>query len=56
MRSDSLYWSPLWRTFCFVGAFARETTLVGLGTALVLRERFYGRPLTRSRLLALNGE
>ena len=49
--SDPLYWSSLWRTAYFVGAFVLETTLVGLGIALVLQERFYGRPLMRSLLL-----
>ena len=49
--SDPLYWSSLWRTAYFVGAFVLETTLAGLGMALVLHERFYGRPLMRSLLL-----
>ena len=49
--SDPLYWSSLWRTAYFVGAFVPETTLAGLGMALVLHERFYGRPLMRSLLL-----
>jgi multiple sugar transport system permease protein len=48
---DPLYWSSLWRTLYFVGAFVLEATLVGLGTALVLNERFAGRPLMRSFLL-----
>ncbi len=49
--SDPLYWSSFWRTAYFVGAFVLETTLVGLGMALVLQERFAGRPLMRSLLL-----
>src|SRR5262245_786109 len=48
---DELYWSSLWRTLYFVGAFVLEATLVGLGMALVLHERFAGRPLMRSLLL-----
>ena len=48
---DPLYWSSLWRTLYFVGAFVLEATLVGLGMALVLNERFPGRPLMRSLLL-----
>jgi multiple sugar transport system permease protein len=48
---DPLYWSSLWRTLYFVGAFVVEATLVGLGVALVLNERFAGRPLMRSLLL-----
>jgi multiple sugar transport system permease protein len=48
---DPLYWSSLWRTLYFVGAFVIEATLVGLGVALVLNERFAGRPLMRSLLL-----
>src|SRR5262245_64062723 len=48
---DPLYWASLWRTLYFVGAFVLEATLVGLGTALVLNERFAGRPLMRSLLL-----
>ncbi len=48
---DPLYWSSLWRTLCFVGAFVLEATLVGLGMALILNERFAGRPLMRSLLL-----
>jgi len=48
---DPLYWSSLWRTLYFVGAFVLEATLVGLGMALVLNERFAGRPLMRSLLL-----
>ena len=49
--SDPLYWDSLWRTLYFVGAFVSEATLVGLGMALVLNERFAGRSLTRSFLL-----
>jgi ABC-type sugar transport system permease subunit len=49
--SDPLYWSSLWRTLYFVGAFVLEATVVGLGMALVLNERFVGRPLMRSMLL-----
>jgi len=48
---DPLYWSSLWRTLYFVAAFVIEATLVGLGVALVLNERFAGRPLMRSMLL-----
>jgi ABC-type sugar transport system permease subunit len=48
---DPLYWSSLWRTLCFVAAFVLEATLVGLGMALILNERFAGRPLMRSLLL-----
>ena len=48
---DPLYWSSLWRTLYFVAAFVLEATLVGLGMALVLNERFAGRPLMRSLLL-----
>jgi len=48
---DPLYWSSLWRTLYFVGAFVLEATLVGLGMALILNERFSGRPLMRSLLL-----
>jgi ABC-type sugar transport system permease subunit len=48
---DPLYWASLWRTLYFVGAFVIEATLVGLGVALVLNERFAGRPLMRSLLL-----
>ena len=49
--SDPLYWSSLWRTAYFVAAFVAETALVGLGMALVLQERFAGRPVMRSLLL-----
>src|SRR5437868_5285482 len=38
--ADPLYWDSLWRTLYFVGAFVVEATLVGLGVALVLNERF----------------
>jgi ABC-type sugar transport system permease subunit len=48
---DPLYWSSLWRTVYFVVAFVIEAVLVGLGMALVLNERFAGRPLMRSFLL-----
>jgi ABC-type sugar transport system permease subunit len=48
---DPLYWSSLWRTLYFVAAFVVEATLVGLAMALVLNERFRGRPLMRSLLL-----
>jgi ABC-type sugar transport system permease subunit len=49
--ADPLYWSSLWRTLYFVAAFVLEATLVGLGMALVLNERFQGRALMRSLLL-----
>jgi multiple sugar transport system permease protein len=49
--ADPLYWSSLWRTVYFVFAFVVEAVLVGLGMALVLNERFVGRPLMRSFLL-----
>jgi ABC-type sugar transport system permease subunit len=48
---DPLYWSSLWRTLYFVGAFVLEATVIGMGMALVLHERFRGRPLMRSLLL-----
>jgi ABC-type sugar transport system permease subunit len=48
---DPLYWSSLWRTLYFVGAFVVEATAVGLAMALVLNERFHGRSLMRSLLL-----
>jgi ABC-type sugar transport system permease subunit len=48
---DPLYWSSLWRTLYFVAAFVLEATLMGLGMALVLGERFRGRPVLRSLLL-----
>ena len=48
---DPLYWSSLWRTLYFVGAFVLEATLIGMGMALVLHERFRGRPVMRSLLL-----
>jgi ABC-type sugar transport system permease subunit len=49
--ADPLYWSSLGRTLYFVAAFVLEATVVGLGMALVLNERFAGRPLMRSLLL-----
>jgi ABC-type sugar transport system permease subunit len=49
--AEPVYWSSLWRTLYFVGAFVAEATLVGLGMALVLGERFRGRPVMRSLLL-----
>ncbi len=49
--TDPLYWGSLWRSLYFVAAFVLETTLVGLAMALVLHERFVGRPLLRSLLL-----
>jgi ABC-type sugar transport system permease subunit len=49
--ADPIYWDSLWRTLYFVAAFVAEATLVGLGMALVLNERFPGRPLMRSLLL-----
>lgn len=49
--ADPLYWSSLWRTLYFVAAFVTEATIVGLGMALVLQERFTGRWLMRSLLL-----
>ena len=49
--SDPLYWSSLARTVYFVAAFVVEATLVGLGMALVLHQRFRGRPLMRAILL-----
>jgi ABC-type sugar transport system permease subunit len=49
--ADPVYWSSLWRTLYFVAAFVLEATVVGLGMALVLHERFAGRPLMRSLLL-----
>jgi multiple sugar transport system permease protein len=49
--ADPLYWSSLLRTLYFVGAFVLEATLGGLGMALILNERFAGRPLMRSLLL-----
>src|SRR5262245_43639446 len=48
---DPLYWSSLWRTLYFVAAFVIDATLVGLGMALFLNERFAGRPVMRSLLL-----
>jgi multiple sugar transport system permease protein len=49
--ADPLYWDSLWRTLYFVAAFVAEAALVGFGMALVLNERFPGRPLLRSLLL-----
>jgi multiple sugar transport system permease protein len=49
--SDPLYWSSLGRTVYFVAAFVVEATLVGLGMALVLHQRFRGRPLMRAVVL-----
>jgi multiple sugar transport system permease protein len=51
LLADPLYWESFWRTAYFVGAFVVETTVVGLGMALVLQERFLGRPVMRSLLL-----
>src|SRR4030095_3022553 len=48
---DPLYWSSRGRTLFFVAAFVLEATLVGVGMALVLNERFAGRALMRSLLL-----
>jgi len=48
---DPLYWSSLWRTLYFVGAFVAEATVVGMAMALVLNERFHGRAVMRSLLL-----
>jgi multiple sugar transport system permease protein len=49
--SDPLYWSSLARTVYFVAAFVVEATLVGLSMALILHQRFRGRPLMRAVLL-----
>ena len=49
--SDPLYWSSLARTVYFVAAFVVEATLVGLAMALILHQRFRGRPLMRAVLL-----
>ena len=49
--NDPLYWGSVGRSLYFVGAFVVEATLVGLGMALVLQERFAGRTLMRSLLL-----
>lgn len=49
--ADPLYWGSVGRSLYFVAAFVVETTLVGLGMALVLQERFAGRTLMRSLLL-----
>jgi ABC-type sugar transport system permease subunit len=48
---DPLYWSSLWRTLYFVGAFVAVATVVGMAMALVLNERFHGRAVMRSLLL-----
>src|SRR5258708_20814278 len=48
---DPVDWRSLRRTLYFVAAFVLEATLVGFGMALVLNERFAGRPLMRSLLL-----
>jgi ABC-type sugar transport system permease subunit len=49
--TDPLYWSSFARTAYFVAAFVIEATVVGLGMALVLHEKFRGRALMRSLLL-----
>jgi multiple sugar transport system permease protein len=49
--ADPLYWGSVGRSGYFVAAFVLEATLVGLGMALVLQERFAGRALMRSLLL-----
>lgn len=49
--TDEMYGDSLGRTAYFVAAFVVETTLVGLGMALVLNQGFPGRPLLRSLLL-----
>ena len=49
--ADPIYWGSVGRSGYFVAAFVVETTLVGLGMALVLQERFAGRALMRSLLL-----
>jgi len=51
LLTDPNYWDSFWRTAYFVGAFVVETTVVGLGMALVLQERFVGQPVMRSLLL-----
>ena len=51
LLADPLYWSSFWRTMYFAAAFVVETTVAGLGMALVLNERFAGRPLMRSLVL-----
>lgn len=51
LLTDPSYWDSFGRTVYFVSAFVTETTLAGLGMALVLQERFVGRPLMRSLLL-----
>src|SRR5206468_2759233 len=37
--ADPLYWSSLWRTLYFVGAFVLEATLVGIGMERAQRAR-----------------
>src|SRR5262245_20527811 len=49
--ADPLYWSSLPRPVYFVAAFVVEATFVGFGIALVLHQRFRGRPLMRAVLL-----
>ena len=49
--ADPEYWRALWRTVYFVALFVLETTVVGLGMALVLDANFRGRPLMRALLL-----
>ena len=51
LLADPLYWDSFWRTAYFVAAFVVETLVAGLGMALVLHERFLGRPMMRSLLL-----
>ncbi len=51
LLADPNYWDSFWRTVYFVGAFVLGTAVVGLGMALVLQERFAGRPMMRSLLL-----
>jgi ABC-type sugar transport system permease subunit len=48
---DALFWESLLRTAYFVTAFVIETTLVGLGMALLLHQQFYGRKLLQCFLL-----
>lgn len=49
--ADAEYWNALWRTTYFVALFVLETTLAGLGMALVLDANFRGRALMRALLL-----
>src|SRR5947207_1643426 len=51
--ADPLYWDSLWRTLYFVGAFVAEATVIGFAMALVLNERFPGRPLLRGLIYVL---